>query len=45
MPALQAIDKEYLVDMTGFVEAETLERITAQILNYLGVVPAGSVSR
>lgn len=38
VPALQMVDKECLQDMLGFVRPETLDKITAQILNYLGIL-------
>lgn len=38
VPALQAVDKRLLTDMLGRVRSEVLDEVTAQILNYLGLV-------
>jgi len=38
IPGLQMVDKTYLTDMTGLVDQDTLDQITAQILNYLGIL-------
>lgn len=38
VPAAQAIDKSRLTDMLGHVTAETLDQITGQLLNYLGLI-------
>lgn len=39
VPALQVMDKDLLEDMIGQVQPETLRLVTAQVLNYLGVLP------
>lgn len=39
IPALQVMDKDHLEDMTGQVGPDTLEKVTSQILNYLGIIP------
>lgn len=41
VPAIQMIDKDFLEDMTGQVRTETLDQVTAQILNYLGIISPG----
>ncbi len=38
IPAVQLVDKELLQDMTGQVETGTLDAVTAQLLDYLGVI-------
>lgn len=38
VPAVQPVDKRYLSDLTGRVPAEVLDEVTAQILNYLGLI-------
>jgi hypothetical protein len=38
IPALQPIDKSALKELIGLVPMEVLEDITAQILNYLGLI-------
>ena len=38
IPALQPIDKDDLEDMLGSVKPDTLKRVTAQILYYLGLI-------
>jgi mRNA-degrading endonuclease toxin of MazEF toxin-antitoxin module len=38
VPATQALDKAALTDMLGQVRPETLDAITAQLLNYLGLI-------
>ena len=38
VPALQAIDKAYLEDLLGQVPPDVLDGITAQILDYLGLI-------
>ena len=38
VPATQALDKAALTDMLGLVKPETLDAITAQLLNYLGIL-------
>jgi mRNA-degrading endonuclease toxin of MazEF toxin-antitoxin module len=45
VPALQIIDKDHLVDMSGQVSLEILDQVTAMILDYLGIIqPAESTS-
>lgn len=38
VPAVQMVDKDVLEDFTGTVEPATLDAVTAQILDYLGVI-------
>lgn len=38
IPGLQMIDKDHMEDMLGCVSAETLDLVTAQILDYLGIL-------
>lgn len=38
VPATQAMDKNYLDELIGQISQEKLDEITAQVLNYLGVI-------
>jgi mRNA-degrading endonuclease toxin of MazEF toxin-antitoxin module len=38
VPALQVIDKDSLDELIGRISAEKLDEITAQVLNYLGII-------
>ena len=40
VPALQVMDKEFLVDMSGQVSEALLDQVTAMILDYLGILRA-----
>lgn len=38
VPAVQMLDKTWLLDLLGRISAEKLAEITAQLLNYLGLI-------
>jgi mRNA-degrading endonuclease toxin of MazEF toxin-antitoxin module len=38
VPALQVMDKEHLDELIGHISGDKLDELTAQILNYLGII-------
>jgi len=38
IPAVQPVEKDHLRDMLGQVPSEVLDEVTAQVLNYLGLI-------